>query len=223
MRPAWVRSWYSTLAIGITLTISCGAAGAAEVIGWEELAPPFDESKDPFVGLTDEQQAALYEFAMSGDLNEAELDEELVKYRAEARQTLESAGLDLNVLLAKVDEYEKYAEVWSNTLLDDLDGREIRIPGYALPLELSGTTVTEFLLVPYVGACIHSPPPPPNQIVQVQYPGGFESEGAFAPVWVTGRIATAPQSVSLSFIDGSSNVAVGYRLEAATVEAYTPE
>ena len=76
---------------------------------------------------------------MSGDLSETDqLDEELVAYRAEARRTLESAGLDVNTLLAKVDQYEKYAEVWSNTLVDDLDGREIRMPGYALPLEFSG-------------------------------------------------------------------------------------
>ena len=216
-----LRLW--AVAIGLTLAVGGGVAGAVEVLSWENLAPPFDESLDPFVGLTEDQQAALYEFAMSGDLDETDqLDEDLVAYRAEARRTLESAGLDVNALLAKVDQYEKYAEVWSNTLVDDLDGREIRMPGYALPLEFSGTTVTEFLLVPYVGACIHSPPPPPNQIVHVRIGGGFESEGIFAPVWVTGRIATTPRSVSLSFIDGSSDVAVGYRLEAGRVEPYAP-
>lgn len=218
------RVTLSGLALGLALAIGAGMAAAAEVIGWEELAPPFDESMDPFVGLTEEQQAALYEFAMSGDLEETDqLDEELVKYRAEARQTLVSAGLDIDTLLAKVDRYEKYAEVWSNTLVDGLNGQDVRMPGYALPLEFSGTTVTEFLLVPYVGACIHTPPPPPNQIVHVRIGGGFESDSVFVPVWVTGRITTAPRSVSLSFVDGSSNVAVGYQLEAASVEPYVPE
>lgn len=50
-----------------------------------------------------------------------------------------------------------------------LDGQNIRLPGYIVPLEVSeeGRT-TEFLLVPYFGACIHVPPPPSNQIVHVK-------------------------------------------------------
>ena len=103
-------------------------------------------------------------------------------------------------LLAQLDAYEAYLETLNDILVEDLDGREIKIPGYALPLETSDTAVTEFLLVPYVGACIHVPPPPPNQIVHVRYDEGFESEGLFTPVWVTGRISTRPQSLSLSLV-----------------------
>lgn len=208
------------LTIGIALT-GPGPVAAAEVLGWEDLAPPFDESKDPFAGLTEDQQAALFEFAMSGELDETDqLDEELAAYRAEARRTLVDAGLDLDALLARVDTYNEYLKGWNNTLIPELDGREVRIPGYALPLEFSGTTVTEFLLVPYVGACIHAPPPAPNQIVHVRTADGFESQGIFAPVWVTGRISTGRQSVSLYLVDGSSDVDVGYRLEAVDVEPY---
>lgn len=220
MDAALYRLRLMGLAIGATMAL-CGAAAAAEVLGWEDLAPPFDEANDPFAGLTEDQQAALYEFAMAPELDQAdELDPELKAYREEARKTLESAGLDIKALLARVDRYEEYVKVWNNTLIEDLDGREIRMPGYALPLEFSGTTVTEFLLVPYVGACIHSPPPPPNQIVHVRTGTGFESEGVFAPVWVTGRITTKRQSVNLSFVDGSSDVDVGYRVEAEAVEPY---
>src|SRR6187549_1707175 len=52
--------------------------------------------------------------------------------------------------------------------LKALDGKSVRIPGYMVPLEDDSEIVSEFLLVPYVGACIHTPPPPPNQIVQVK-------------------------------------------------------
>ncbi len=37
-----------------------------------------------------------------------------------------------------------------------------------LPLEMSGPKAVEFLLVPTVEACAHTPPPPPpNQLVYV--------------------------------------------------------
>jgi hypothetical protein len=53
-------------------------------------------------------------------------------------------------------------------IVEDLNGRIVRMPGYLLPLDVIGAKVTEFLLVPYIGACIHVPPPPPNQIVYVK-------------------------------------------------------
>ena len=51
------------------------------------------------------------------------------------------------------------------------------MPGYLLPLEFSGKLVSEFLLVPWVGACIHTPPPPPNQIVHVKTDKPIELAG----------------------------------------------
>jgi hypothetical protein len=57
-----------------------------------------------------------------------------------------------------------------------------------LPLEFAEGKVTEFLLVPFVGACIHTPPPPPNQIIHVKVESGFRSKGMFEPVWVDGVI-----------------------------------
>jgi imidazolonepropionase-like amidohydrolase len=62
------------------------------------------------------------------------------------------------------------------------------MPGYALPLEYDGKNVTEFLLVPWVGACIHTPPPPPNQIVYAKAAQPFPAKNRFAPVWIEGRL-----------------------------------
>ena len=50
----------------------------------------------------------------------------------------------------------------------ELNGCEVRLPGYLVPLEGQAGEWKEFLLVPYFGACIHSPPPPANQIVHVK-------------------------------------------------------
>ena len=101
-----------------------------------------------------------------------------------------------------------------------LNGKVVRIPGYLLPLEYSGKLVSEFLLVPWVGACIHTPPPPPNQIVHVRPEKPFETNGMFAAVWVTGTLATTSTKKSLFMLDGSSDIDVGYSLRASLVEPY---
>src|SRR5436189_229632 len=80
--------------------------------------------------------------------------------------------------------------------------------------------VSEFLLVPWVGACIHTPPPPPNQIVHVKPAKPVEMGGMFAPVWVTGQMTTGAIKKSLSLVDGSADIEVGYSLRASRVEPY---
>ena len=72
----------------------------------------------------------------------------------------------------------------------ELDGKRVHIGGYVVPLDFEATRVKEFLLVPFVGACIHVPPPPANQIVYVKVGEGLRREGTFDPVWVTGTMKT---------------------------------
>ncbi|MCV6604247.1 MAG: DUF3299 domain-containing protein [Porticoccaceae bacterium] len=73
----------------------------------------------------------------------------------------------------------------------EFDGQRIRIPGFMVPIQLDGPkNVTEFFLVPYFGACIHTPPPPPNQIIHVEHPQGFHLDDLFTPVWVVGTAHT---------------------------------
>ena len=76
----------------------------------------------------------------------------------------------------------------------------------ALLHKFSGKQVTEFLLVPWVGACIHTPPPPPNQIVHVKSAKPFEIKGMFDAVWVTGRMAANATRQSVHIVDGSSEM-----------------
>lgn len=94
----------------------------------------------------------------------------------------------------------------------DLDGKRVRLSGYIVPLEFSDGGVKSFLLVPYVGACIHVPPPPKNQIVMVTSARPIKARGLFQAVTVTG---------TLSIADSRSEVAeTGYRLTASNVSAY---
>jgi hypothetical protein len=94
----------------------------------------------------------------------------------------------------------------------EFDGRRVRIPGFLLPLDFSGTGVTDFLLVPYVGACVHVPPPPPNQLILVTTTTPYESEGLFEAVSVTGTMSS--MAAETMFAE------VGYALTADVVEPY---
>ncbi|MEO1687560.1 MAG: DUF3299 domain-containing protein [Pseudomonadota bacterium] len=99
-------------------------------------------------------------------------------------------------------------------LTDAYDGKRVRLPGFIVPIEFDGTGVTAFLLVPYVGACIHVPPPPPNQLVFVTMANEpYQSSGLFEAVWVTGLFGAAAAETTLA--------EVGYALEADAIEPYT--
>ena len=72
-----------------------------------------------------------------------------------------------------------------------LDGKFVKLPGFVVPLESDeGGLLDEFLLVPYFGACIHVPPPPPNQIVYVRLEEPYELTDIWEPYWIIGTIET---------------------------------
>jgi uncharacterized protein len=96
-------------------------------------------------------------------------------------------------------------------IVAELNGKRVRIGGYVVPLDFEAQKVTEFLLVPFVGACIHVPPPPANQIVYVKAPKGIELKGEFDPVYVTGTLSTEGQYTGLA--------ETGYSITADAVDA----
>lgn len=79
-------------------------------------------------------------------------------------------------------------QIGTFNVVEELDGKRVRIPGFMVPFELNAGEVTEFLLVPYFGACIHVPPPPPNQIIYVtsKEPVLF----GWDAVWLEGTLKT---------------------------------
>ena len=100
-------------------------------------------------------------------------------------------------------------------VVPSLDGKRVHIGGYVVPLDFDATRVKEFLLVPFVGACIHVPPPPANQIVYVKTEQGLDVQGTFDPVWVTGTLKVTPAFTGLA--------EAGYSLTADKVEARPQE
>ena len=197
-------------------------ADAPRVIQWSDLVPKGTVAENPFAKLDRDQLQTLSDVAAVRDrrakgdksLSAADLALEQTKARR-----LEQSGVDVDGLLAKrraISEHRTAAQV--NPLLD---GLTVRLPGYVLPLEITGRKVTEFLLVPWVGACIHTPPPPPNQIVHVKTDTPFELTGLFMPVWITGRLSTGATKRSLYLVDGTSDIDIGYTVKASRVEPYS--
>lgn len=93
-----------------------------------------------------------------------------------------------------------------------LDLRWVRLPGFVVPLEYDGNRVIEFLLVPYFGACIHVPPPPPNQLVFVHFEQGLELDSLETPYWVSGQMTTGGRNTEYA--------TAGYVIEASTMALY---
>jgi hypothetical protein len=80
----------------------------------------------------------------------------------------------------------------STRVVNKFNNQSVRIPGFVVPLEFDDEqTITQFFLVPYFGACIHMPPPPPNQLIYVSYPEGLKLDALYDPFWVTGLLKTS--------------------------------
>ncbi len=205
------------LAVGLSLTFA-HSAGAVETLKWEDLAPRWDETQNPLTQLNNEQQDDVYTIFYGPNYGDPSGKKDADEQKA--YDDLAASGVDPAALFAKIDELSKEADRRDRTLVSELDGHVIKLPGYVLPLDFEGTLVRSFLLVPYVGACIHVPPPPLNQIVHVQIKQGFENKELYTPVWVTGRISASMGKVSLTLVDGSTDVNFGYALQATRVEPY---
>jgi hypothetical protein len=220
MMPNCLRSF---LILFCALLAPLSYADAPRKLMWADLAPKAAASENPFAKLTTEQLQRLIEVASVRD-RKARGDKSLLPLELENEQAasrkLEQSGLDVDGLLTKRKEIADQQRARGQVMNVALNGEVVSLPGYLLPLEFSGKKVTEFLLVPWVGACIHTPPPPPNQIVHVKADKPADFPGLFAPVWVTGHITATPVKKSLYLIDGSSDIEIGYSLQASQVEPY---
>ena len=99
-------------------------------------------------------------------------------------------------------------------LIEALDGETVSLEGYLVPLDFEATEAKAFVLVPYMGACIHVPPPPPNQIVFIEYEDGVPMEALEENIWtpfrVTGNLRAAPARTELAD--------VGYQMSASSIQ-----
>ena len=115
-----------------------------------------------------------------------------------------------NARLARLKEEFEYAPV-----VESLDGKRVKLPAYVTPLDFDGQMkMSEFLLVPYMGACIHTPPPPANQVVYADSRSPIELDSPYDAVWAIGILRADTVNSELA--------EAGYRLEVEEVLPYTP-
>ncbi len=108
---------------------------------------------------------------------------------------------------------EKLKKAWDEApVVPAMDMQHVVIAGFAVPLDAEGTSVHEMLLVPYFGACIHTPPPPANQVIHVILPKPAKGVRMMDTVWITGTLHVATATTSL----GPS----GYQLDGESVAPY---
>ena len=114
----------------------------------------------------------------------------------------------------KADRYQQALN--SSRIVSKMNGSAIRIPGFIVPLDFSDKqTITQFFLVPWFGACIHLPPPPPNQIILTNYPKGLKLESLYEPFWISGVLKTSLVENELA--------SAAYVLEMNAYEPYTED
>ncbi|MBN7770393.1 DUF3299 domain-containing protein [Marinobacter daepoensis] len=105
-------------------------------------------------------------------------------------------------------------EIMTGRVVPEMANVEGRIPGFVVPLKATDDMrILEFFLVPYYGACIHVPPPPPNQIIHVKYPAGFTLDALYNPVWIDGTLVVERTESDLA--------TSSYSMAAESVEPYT--
>ncbi|MBI1339928.1 DUF3299 domain-containing protein [bacterium] len=137
------------------------ASGKALPILWEDLLPEGEE----------ERIMQLYEAFY-------------LNLERQAKASGQPGGLGI---IAEGSAADSMPQIGTYNTVAALEGRKVRLPGYIVPFDFNaGDKFTEFLLVPYFGACIHTPPPPPNQIIYVKASPAAKIDDVWAPVWLEG-------------------------------------
>lgn len=216
---------FCSIGLMLIFASSLYAQNEARTISWRQLQPVV-EFDDPFEQLTPDQFIDLSILARVAELEKRDdaglLTEHKRREAAEARQRLEEQKIDIEGLLSRREEITELHEIRLSSAEASLEGVPVALPGYMLPLQFADERVTEFLLVPWVGACIHTPPPPPNQMVYVVVPGGTLDPGRFAPIWIEGLIDPRPARHRLFLVDGSRDIDVAYAMVTNVIRPYSP-
>lgn len=166
-------------------------------ITWEDLLPEGEEE------ILEKLYIEFYQ----------EFEARLREQQSALSSSLSSAG-DVDIsMIEEGSDADTMQQIGTFNVVEDLDGQKVRLPGYIVPLDFKADAEhTEFLLVPYFGACLHSPPPPPNQIVFVTSNPPAKIPDIYDPVWLEGTMTTGQFNTEM----GNS----AYELSLSKLEPY---
>jgi hypothetical protein len=199
-------------------------------LSWEKLVPPTEPLLNPYDTMPPEQQAAIETLDYLKSFPPGPLGPEVEAEHKRAQQDVETArkklagqGVDMNVIYRRYTEWQQEVDRRGRLTIAGLDAKHVAIAGYLLPLDFNASGTREFLLVPYVGACIHVPPPPPNQVIYVKAAKPYKVADMYDSVMVTGVVKVGAVSKDLSFMDGDNSVDAGYTLQAERIKPHAYE
>ncbi|WP_167606443.1 DUF3299 domain-containing protein [Maribellus sediminis] len=207
--------------IALSLYSLVNAQDCKEIL-WEDLVRKI-EFDDPFTKLSRSQLVKLARVARFRDMkalpNIEITDMEQAKNDS-IEKLLEDENVDIDGLLARRHEIELLRQKKVEMVNNRFNQQNVAINGYILPLNLVDEKVSEFLLVPWVGACIHTPPPPKNQIIYLELAEPVKPTKPFQAVTVKGTIATNTKVSDLYLVDGRSPITSGYSMKNADIKLY---
>jgi len=159
-----------------------------QTIEWTDLIPP------------EELEILLNPPSYISEIEDGSVEDQI---SSQLKNTIEDASNDL---------YQQ--ALVSTNIRSEMSGKNVRIPGFIVPLEFNDEQIiTQFFLVPFFGACIHVPPPPPNQIIFVDHPKGFKLDALYEPFWISGRL-------KVSIVENDMGTAA-YAIDMEKLEPYT--
>lgn len=161
----------------------------AVTIEWTDLLPEEDLRLLESIPQVDHDSLSADELAMDTAPN---------GFKSNSFEDGENSAFESQITKAISDANKQVSENkqrdWRDALTStrvrpEYNNKKVRIAGYIVPIEYNDNQViTEFFLVPYFGACIHVPPPPPNQLIYIKHPKGFQLQELYTPFWVEGTI-----------------------------------
>jgi hypothetical protein len=196
------------------LILMLAAATAGGLVLGQVVAPTVSRAKPPVVVAAASGPAAVVVASAKTPLRDLNWDDLTPKDWDPLKQFRDTNFGALNDADPKaIAMLRRMRETWDNAPTNNaLDGQLIRIAGYLVPLDETKAGLTNFLLVPYFGACIHTPPPPSNQIIDVTPKLPTKGWRPMDTVWVSGTLHTLR---SETYMGVSS-----YRMDALSVEPY---
>ncbi|MEZ9232182.1 DUF3299 domain-containing protein [Vibrio amylolyticus] len=197
----------------IMLALMAPLVNAAEIVSWESLRP--QNTQQQSLSPSDKAlvtEIYVYEVAQqSRKLSPMEHDGYIKRI-----ELAEKRSLNVRQALDELVSGKRYA----NAIIADLEVNDMKLGGFLVPLEMEGLVGTQFILVPTAGACIHTPPPPANQTILVDFPKGYQMQSLYTPVWVEGDIKAGGVSASVALSDGNQDIEMGYVIDASDIVTF---
>lgn len=207
---ATVNEWVTAQEAAVATTVTTTAVVPPTAAPPAAVEPAAVEPTSAPTTYTDAATGTVYQVLEWEHLVPPEFQAEAIMQRyQEELAALEDGDPEAMAIYEQMQ--QEFANAPANEALDDT---LIRLPGFIAPLDYTEEVITEFLLVPYFGACIHVPPPPANQTVLVTATAGngIRSEDAYEPVWVQGLLKSEGTTTDLA--------TAGYSIHEATIHPY---